>query len=384
VAEQNGYPVFSDAEFAHRFAAVRSKMDERAIEALLLYGAGRSAEIRYLSNWPGTREAFLLFPREGEPTLLVQLYNHVPNARRTAITQDVRWAGARSVETVIASLREMGLGGGRLGLVGPWTWREADALRGAFPHAELADASDLLRDLRTIKSEEELAMLRTAAGFTDLAMRALEREVRAGMREHELATIVEASYGREGGTHGIHFMATTPMRDPRIGVPSQLQSSRIIEKGDVLITEISAEHWGYAGQLHRAYAIGEEPTDAYRGLHDVAVEAYERIRDALRDGATVGKVLDAAEVLHERGYTIYDDLLHGASQLPPIIQTRRTKRAPWREDFTFRQDMVVVVQPNVVKDDERMGLQVGETLRITRTGVERLHDYPLRFVVTGA
>jgi len=384
VAEQNGYPVFSDAEFAHRFAAVRSKMDERAIEALLLYGAGRSAEIRYLSNWPGTREAFLLFPREGEPTLLVQLYNHVPNARRTAITQDVRWAGARSVETVIASLREMGLGGGRLGLVGPWTWRDVDALRGAFPHAELADASDLLRDLRTIKSEEELAMLRTAAGFTDLAMRALEREVRAGMREHELATIVEASYGREGGTHGIHFMATTPMRDPRIGVPSQLQSSRIIEKGDVLITEISAEHWGYAGQLHRAYAIGEEPTGAYRGLHDVAVEAYERIRDALRDGATVGKVLDAAEVLHERGYTIYDDLLHGASQLPPIIQTRRTKRAPWREDFTFRQDMVVVVQPNVVKDDARMGLQVGETLRITRTGVERLHDYPLRFVVTGA
>ena len=230
---------------------------------------------------------------------------------------------------------------------------------------------------------EELAMLRVAARFTDLAMRALEHEVRPGMREHELATIVEASYGREGGTHGIHFMATTPMLDPRIGVPSQLQSSRVIEKGDVLITEISAEHWGYTGQLHRAYAIGASPTDAYRGLHDAAVEAYERIRDALRDGATVSDVLDAAEVLHERGYTVYDDLLHGASQLPPIIQTRRTRRGPWREDFTFRRDMVVVVQPNVVTYDERMGLQVGETLRITRTGVERLHDYPMRFVVTG-
>jgi len=148
------------------------------------------------------------------------------------------------------------------------------------------------------------------------------------MREHELATIVEASYGREGGTHGIHFMATTPMLDPRIGVPSQLQSSRVIEKGDVLITEISAEHWGYTGQLHRAYAIGASPTDAYGGIHDAAVEAYERIRDALRDGATVSDVLDAAEVLHERGYTVYDDLLHGASQLPPIIQTRRTRRGP--------------------------------------------------------
>ena len=46
--------------------------------------------------------------------------------------------------------------------------------------------------------------------------------------------------------------------------------------------------------------------------------------------------------------------------------------------------MVVVVQPNVVTYDERMGLQVGETLRITRTGVERLHDYPMRFVLVRA
>jgi len=42
----------------------------------------------------------------------------------------------------------------------------------------------------------------------------------------------------------------------------------------------------------------------------------------------------------------------------------------------------VVVQPNVVKDDERMGLQVGETLRVTKAGVERLHDYPMEFIVT--
>src|SRR3989442_8719847 len=49
------YPTFSDGEFARRLAAVRAKMDEHDIDALLLYGAGRVPEIRYLSNWPGTR-----------------------------------------------------------------------------------------------------------------------------------------------------------------------------------------------------------------------------------------------------------------------------------------------------------------------------------------
>jgi Xaa-Pro dipeptidase len=164
-------------------------------------------------------------------------------------------------------MRERGLGGGAVGLVGAWTWRDVDALRAALPNATVSDASDILRDLRTIKSAEELEALRLAARYTDMAMRALEREVRPGMREHELAAIVEASYASEGGTHGIHFLATTPMRDPRIGVPSQLQSSRLVETGDVLITEISAEHWGYTGQIHRAYAIGAEPTEAYRRLH---------------------------------------------------------------------------------------------------------------------
>src|SRR3989441_9217641 len=136
--------------------------------------------------------------------------------------------------------------------------------------------------------------------------------------------------------------------------------------------------------FHRAYAIGADPTDAYIELHDVAVEAYQRIVDVLHDGATVADVLDAAEMIHERGFTIFDDLLHGTGQLPPIIQTRRTKRGDWTEDFVFREDMVVVVQPNVVNDSTgRLGLQVGETVRITKTGIQRLHDYPMRFIRIG-
>jgi hypothetical protein len=102
----------------------------------------------------------------------------------------------------------------------------------------------------------------------------------------------------------------------------------------------------------------------------------------LREGATSDDVLDAAEVVHERGSTIYDDLLHGTDQLPPILKTRRTTHTPVPV-FTFREDMVVVVQPNVIRDDEHAGLQVGETVRITKGGIERLHAYPLRFVRAG-
>lgn len=380
--ERSDYPTFSHAEFARRHAAVRARMDDADLACLVLYGSGRAADVHYLSGWPGTRESYLVFPRAGEPALLVQLFNHLPNAARMATVRDVRWGGTDSAETVAAVLRERDVGRGRVGLVGGVPWRDHARLVALLPGVAFVDATPLLRESRTVKSAEELERIRVAARLTDRAMRALEAEVRPGMREDELAAIVEGAYAREGGTHGIHFMSTTPMARPAIGVPAQVQSRRVIERGDVLITEISAEWWGYSGQIHRAYAIAAEPTDAYRRLHDVAVETYERVRAVLRDGATAADVLAAAAVVHERGCTIYDDLLHGANQLPPILHTSRTGHRPV-PDFTFREDMVVVVQPNVVTDDARMGLQVGETLRVTRTGTERLHDYPMRFVRCG-
>lgn len=355
-------------------------MAGQELECLVLYSAGRGADVEYLSGWPGTRESYLVFPLAAEPALLVQLSNHLPNARRIAALDDVRWGGVDSAASVAGVLRERGIGRGRVGLVGPVPWQHHARLARALPEVEWTDASAILRDLRLVKSTEELERVRLAARFTDMAMEALEHEVRPGLREDQLAAIVEGAYAREGGTHGIHFMATTPMRAPEIGVPSQIPSTRTIERGDVLITEISAAHWGYSGQIHRAYAVGEPPTDSYRRLHDVAVECYERVLGVLRDGATAEEVVDAAACVHDRGYTLYDDLFHGTNQLPPILRTRATAHGPVPA-FTFRADMVVVVQPNVVTADARAGLQVGETLRITPTGTERLHSYPMRFAI---
>jgi hypothetical protein len=51
--------------------------------------------------------------------------------------------------------------------------------------------------------------------------------------------------------------------------------------------------------------------------------------------------------------------------------------------FVFRENMTVVIQPNIITEDERMGVQVGELLRVTRDGVESLHTYPMRFVQCG-
>ena len=379
------YPHFSEAEYARRNAAIRKAMQEAELAALIVYGTvGAYGDVLYLSNFMVAREAFLVFPMEGEPTLFVQYYNHVANARQVASIVDVRWGGENNVASVAESLRERGCSTWRVGLLGPLSFKPYEALRKALPGATFLDFTAKMVQHRLVKSEEEIAFLRKGAEMSDLAIEAIEREVRPGITEHELAAIVEGAYLGLGGRTHIHYMATTPMNNPSVCVPAQYQSTRVIQTGDVLITEISAHYHGYAGQILRPFAIGTPPTAEYHRMYEVAVEAFRRIAAVIRPRATTDEVLDAAEYIHASGFTIYDDLVHGfgGGYLPPVLRTRRTG-ANRAEPFTFQENMTVVIQPNVITEDERMGVQVGELMQVTAHGVESLHTYPMRFIQCG-
>jgi Xaa-Pro aminopeptidase len=381
----NLHPRFSDAEFGRRYALVRAVMQEAGLSALVLHGtAGSYQEVQYLSNFQVTREAMLVFPGAGEPTLFVQYYNHVPNARNVASITDVRWGGADIAKTTANNLQERGLAESRIGFMGTMPFKHYETIRQALPRAAFMDFTPQMQQLRLIKSDEEIAYLRKGAEFSDLAIEALEREVRPGITEHELAAIVEGAYLGHGGKTHIHYMATTPMHNPTVCVPAQQQSNRVIEKGDVLITEISAHYHGYPGQILRPFSIGAALTPEYKWMYEVAVDVFLRIASVIRDGSTIDAVLDAGEYIHAAGFTIYDDLLHGfgGGYLQPILRTRRTSAKP-PQPFIFRENMTVVIQPNVITEDERMGIQVGELVRVTKDGVESLHRYPMRFIRCG-
>ena len=380
VPRRNGFPTFSEAEIARRHEALRGILDRRGLDCAVLFGAGRfNSDLTYLSNWPGGREGYVVLPRESDPALLVQLFNHVPVAQVLSLIADTRWAGPDSMASLAECLRDKGLQRSAIGLIGALPFSSWERLKALLPEARFEDITRDFRSLRGIYSEEELRLFRVAAELTDRSIERLKRDVRPGLHEYELARIVEAAPLEAGGYAGIHFMASTPMSQPAICVPHQYQSDRVLQPGDVVISEISGAFWGYSGQIHRSFFLGE-PTPAWQRLHQAAVDCYEAIEGVLKDGATVDQVLDAAEVIDQRGYRILDDLLHGANQYPPILQTRSTDRGYPRE-FTFRENMCVTIQPQPTTPDRTMGLQFGETVRITADGVERLHHYPREMIV---
>jgi Xaa-Pro aminopeptidase len=315
-----------------------------------------------------------------DPVILMQLFNHFPMARVMSWIKDVRWAGPSTNRSVVDLITERGLDGKQIGLVGSISFQLYNALREKYPNAKLIDLGGKMRMMRTIKSAEEIERLRHASQLTDDSIAALAEGLRAGMREDEIPALIEPAYLKQGGYAGIHFMSSMPMRNPDFCVPSQFHSNRKLQKGDALITEISGNYSGYGGQIHRTFSIVEGPTPEWQKMHDAAKEAFDVLSKVIKDGATVSEAEEAAEIIHRRGFSTYDDLVHGVNQYPPIFQTKTRKRHEMRE-FTFRENMCIVIQPNLMTYDEKMGLQFGETLVIKKNGCESLNKYSREWIV---
>jgi Xaa-Pro dipeptidase len=353
----------------------------------------------WLSQWLDMHHCYLVVPRaeDAEPALYVGYTNHVPNAREVSDVPLIEWGGYESGDAVAARLRQLGIADGRVGLVGTshvWTmgmpWQHWLALRDALPEVELVDVTAAYARLRVVKSDEEIERLRGAAELSDLAIRALVDAARPGVSEVELVAAAEDAYRRRGGQVRITFLRSMPMDAPNGCLPAQNPSQRRLERGDVILTEFSASLNGYSGQVHRPVFVGAEPTAEWLALFDAAKEAYDRIERGLVPGSTEGDVIRNASVIGERGYAIYDDLIHGYGTdiHPPLVD--RSCVAYWQSGEepppgrTFEAGMAIVIQPNPITPDELMGLQLGALTIVREGGAECLHGIPFEPLVAGS
>jgi len=365
------YPRFSDAEMARRRAALARVMEAAGVDHLLMCGEQRAGTgVAWLTSWPTTVEAYVIVaPREPQ-VMYMEWYNHWPLARKLARDTEVRWGEHRGFEQVIADLKSRGAK--RIGFMGALGYSKCRKLEAAF--GPLVELNREYVRLRLVKSQEEIDWMRIAAALTDLAIEGLRREARAGMTERELGAICEAAYHPHGGVTYIHYFLVTPMANPEYCVPRQFESSRKVQPGDVIATEITAQFFDYPGQILRSFTVAAEPTPLFRKLHETAEAAFDAVTGVIRHGTTMQQIIDAAGVIEDAGFTVYDDLMHGfgGGYFPPVLGSKSRPAGPL-PDMKLEAGMTCVVQPNVVTRDQKAGVQVGELVLVTEKGFERMH-----------
>jgi len=379
------YPAFSAAEIARRRAAIAAMMQQAGASHLLSWGFNKQGTAtHYLTGWPTTSEACVVHTPGDQDCLWVQYVNHEHLAAQMAKDATVAWGGPvngtdSTLRSAIAELKRRGATPGTIGVLGPLSWTQHELLAESFGRA--INLNPAYTRLRMIKSAEELDWMRIGAAFCDSAIDALLAKLRPGLTEHQLGSIVEEAFSPYGGNAGIHYFGATPMANPVSFVPAQFTSFRKVAAGDAVVTEISADFWGYGGQVLRSFAVAAEPTPMYRDLHTAASAAFEAIFAVLRPGCTPAEIVAAAAVIEGSGFTICDDLVHGygGGYLPPVLGSASRPNGPL-PDIVLRENMCLVIQPNVITRDRRAGVQTGECVVITADGAAPLHTAPRGFL----
>jgi Xaa-Pro dipeptidase len=305
-------------------------MANREVDCLLLNGnSGRWNEmhgnIRYVSgyadNLSGT--GYALFPIQGEGTLMTQM-----QAKRSAFSMswfaDVRGhATSKAADILVERMADLGMQAGTLGLVGmifraddniglPWNLYQAITQR--LPDLKIVDVTDMFFELRSVKSDAEIACLEKSAALVDIGHRAHLRLARPGVSEREVFTgVIHAmdSAGAEPPT--FLLLSSGPMPGEQLtGDP--IPSNRVLQVGDVICSETSPKWAGYQAQGLQCFVIGR-PTPELRELARYATEIYTLCADQLRPGNTLDQVVHAADHVIERARAQLDCLADGLRPL---------------------------------------------------------------------
>ena len=370
------YPRFSAAEISQRRNKLIAEMAEQNLDALVVAEfLFTGSAVHWLTNWPATTASIAILTPDHPVQVIIEHYNHIPHAKKMVTEAEVLWGERDPLSIASNLLKSIRQSTRRLGIIGRLTPNEQKAV--AENVDTIIDFNSVYNRLRLIKSDEEMNWMRIGALFSDMALDAMVQNVKPGITERELSAKTQAAYLPYGGAHVIEFMGVTQMETPDCCVPPQFPSTRKIQSGDVLVTEITSHFWNYPGQVLRTMTISERPTPLYQELHEVAELVRTNIEKTLRPGCTAAEIFELSSVIEDAGFSIWDDLTHGygGGYLTPVLGCASRPAGPV-PDFTFEENMTLVVQPNIITKDAKAGVQTGGLVKITATGAERMQVYP--------
>jgi Xaa-Pro aminopeptidase len=245
-------------------------------------------------------------------------------------------------------------------------WQEAAA------GVEWRPTKGMTADLRAIKDEGEIGILRRAVLLADAALAAGLAEARPGMAELELAWIIE-SYMRTHGAQGVAFDLHVAS-GPNGARPHAHTSEKKLQAGEPIVIDMGAKVDGYRSDLTRTVCLGE-PADAdkFWTVYNTVLGAQTAAIAAIRPGLT-GKEADAVarDFITQAGYgeAFGHGLGHGVG-----LEIHEQPFMGRLSTSTLQQNMVVTVEPGIYLPDWG-GVRIEDIVLITENGAEVLTTAP--------
>ena len=235
---------------------------------------------------------------------------------------------------------------------------------------KLESVNGLVRELRSVKNQEEIQLIREACKLADVGMKAASETVHSGVKEKDLAA--EAEYAmRKAGSDGVAF-DTIVASGASSAFPHGSNLEKTIREGDFVVVDLGATHRFYRSDITRTYIAGK-PSEKQKKIYEVVKLAQQKAIESIKPKIPAKEVdAVARRVIEEAGFGEFfvHNLGHGVGlevHEAPIL-------SPDSKDI-LEIGNVVTVEPGIYLPGFG-GVRIEDTVLVTKDDAEKLTVAP--------
>ncbi len=252
------------------------------------------------------------------------------------------------------------------------THHTVNLLRERMPTFAVRDLGDHISELRMVKDNGEVGLLRKAADITMAGQRAAAKAIRPGVGEGVIDGAVYAAF-REGGAEGLAFPtivgsgfnATTLHYDHNVGSCGD---------GELVVVDIGARYGYYCGDITRTFPVNGTFRERQRALYDLVLEAHDKVAEALKPGITIfdlrkiayGVFQDSGQ-RDQSGERLGQYFIHGLGHFLGL-----DAHDPGGDNVVLEPGMVITNEPGLYIQEESIGIRIEDDHLVTAYGNENL------------
>lgn len=244
-----------------------------------------------------------------------------------------------------------------------------------YPSFRVRNIYNFIRDLRVVKSFEELECIRKAIGITYEGIKTMMLNAKPGMVEYELEAYFDFELKRRGvKKHAFKTIAASGVNGT---VLHYVDNNSKIGENDLILFDLGAQYNYYCGDISRTFPVTGRFTDRQRAVYNVVLRALTETTKAIKPGIPFSRLNEVCkEVLTEgcKELGIIKDAselsryyYHGVSHFLGLdthdVGTR---------DVDLKPGMVLTVEPGLYIEEERIGIRIEDNVVVTETGNEVL------------
>jgi len=263
-------------------------------------------------------------------------------------------------------------------------YRFIDEMKARYPLHNFCRAASIMKELRAVKTKEEVQVIQKAIDITEVAFRRLLQFIQPGVKEYEIEAEIYHSFLSQRAT-GVAYHSIIASGD-NARTLHYTSNNNICKDGELILMDFGAEYGGYCADLTRTVPVNGKFTKRQKEVYNACLHLHDYAKSILKPGISILNYTDKvgeeaskqflkigliskSDVKNEdadnRAYRKY--LYHGISHhLGLDVHDLGTRTAP------ITAGMVFTVEPGIYIKEEKMGVRIENNIWITKTGHQDL------------